>query len=241
MDLSVDIRRALRSAQRTFDLQVRFTVGEDLAVLYGPSGAGKSVTLLAIAGLLRPDAGAIRFGEVTLFDSATGIDVPARHRRIGYVFQDYALFPHRTIEQNVAAALVLLLGQRLPVAARQRVDELLDAFELTAVARSYPHQVSGGQRQRTALARALAAGPRLLLLDEPFNALDTELRARMRREVLQVWERFHVPTLLITHDAADVAAFGRQVIVIENGRIVARDGARSGVPAPGVTPARVPG
>ena len=220
MQLHVDIERVLRSPERAFHLRACFTVSEDMAVLYGPSGAGKSVTLQAIAGLLRPDKGSIRFGATTLFDSAAAIDVPARRRGIGFVFQDYALFPHRTVYQTVAAPLVPLRGNRLSAAQRTRVEELLDAFELTPVAHSFPSQISGGQRQRTALARALAAGPRLLLLDEPFNALDTGLRARMRREVMQVWERFRVPILLITHDDADVAAFGRQVIRIEDGRIV---------------------
>jgi len=217
MRLAVDIQRGLRSPARVFNLQVRFTVTEDLAVLYGPSGSGKSATLQAIAGLLRPDAGAINFDGEVLFDASAGIDVPARKRGIGYVFQDYALFPHRTVHQNVAAALAPLLGHRMRSEHRERVESLLAAFELTAIARSYPSQISGGQRQRTALARALAAQPRLLLLDEPFNSLDTGLRARMRHEVLQVWERFKVPIFLITHDDADVAAFGRQVIRIEDG------------------------
>lgn len=220
MDLDVDIDRELRSPERAFRLRVRFTVSEELAVLYGPSGSGKSSTLQAIAGLLRPDAGRIRFGNEVLFDSAAKVDVPARRRGIGYVFQEYALFPHRTVYQNVAAALTPLLGDRLGEGDRASVESLLSAFELTSIAGSFPSQISGGQRQRTALARALAAQPRLLLLDEPFNALDTDLRARMRREVLQVWERFRVPILLITHDAADSAAFGRQVISIEEGRIL---------------------
>ena len=220
MRLDVDIERELRSPERSFHLRVRFTLTEELAVLYGPSGSGKSTTLQAIAGLLRPDAGRIRLGEDVVFDARAGIDVPARRRGIGYVFQDYALFPHRTVSQNVAAALAPMLGHRLRERDRERVASLLAAFELAPIASSYPSQISGGQRQRTALARALAAEPRLLLLDEPFNALDTALRARMRREVLQVWERFKVPILLITHDAEDSAAFGRQVIEIEEGHIV---------------------
>jgi len=221
MRLAVDIRRKLRSPERVFDLQVRFEVTSDLAVLYGPSGSGKSVTLQAIGGLMRPDAGSIRHGDKVLFDASAAIDVPARKRGIGYVFQDYALFPHRTVYQNVAAALAPLFGHRMRPEHRERVESLLAAFELTVVARSYPSQISGGQRQRTALARALAAEPRLLLLDEPFNSLDSGLRARTRREVLQVWEQFQVPILLITHDDDDVAAFGRQVIRIEDGHVVA--------------------
>jgi molybdate transport system ATP-binding protein len=220
MDLHVDIGHLLRSSQRSFQLRVRFSIREDLAVLHGPSGAGKSVTLQAIAGLLRPDAGSIRYGATTLFDARAGIDLPARQRRIGYVFQDYALFPHWTVQQNVAAALAPRFGHRLSAAQRERARSLLAAFELTAIAHSYPSQISGGQRQRTALARALAADPQLLLLDEPFNALDTGLRVRMRREVREVWERFHVPILLITHDEADAAAFGRQIVRIEEGRII---------------------
>jgi molybdate transport system ATP-binding protein len=230
MRLAVDIECVLHSRQRSFRLQTRFMVTQDLAVLYGPSGAGKSVTLQAIAGLLRPDAGTIRLGDVTLFDAAAKIDVPARRRGIGYVFQDYALFPHRTVQQNVAAPLAPLFGHRLRPECRTRVASLLEALELSAIAGSYPSQISGGQRQRTALARALAAEPRLLLLDEPFNALDTGLRARMRREVLQLWERFRVPILLITHDQADVAVFGRQVIRIEDGRIA--DETAAAVPDP---------
>ena len=220
MNLDVDIRRELRSPERSFQLSVRFKLTEDLAVLYGPSGSGKSTTLQAIAGLTRPDAGTIRFGADVLFDALAQIDIPARRRGIGYVFQDYALFPHRTVYQNVAAALAPMLGHRLAVRDGARVESLLAAFELAPIASSYPSQISGGQRQRTALARALAAAPRLLLLDEPFNALDSELRMRMRREVLKVWERFKVPILLITHDKADAAVFGRQVIRIEEGRIM---------------------
>ena len=232
MDLAVDIRCVLHSPGRTFDLRAKFQITENLAVLYGPSGAGKSVTLQAIAGLLRPDAGSIRFREAYLFDASAGIDVPARLRDLGYVFQDYALFPHRTVYRNVAAALAPLIGHRLRPAQKERVEALLAALELTAIAGSYPHQISGGQRQRTAIARALAAEPKLLLLDEPFNALDIGLRARMRREVLQIWERFNVPILLITHDSADVAVFGHQVVRIEEGRIVESDAAADLHPRP---------
>lgn len=222
MQLLVDVERVLVSPQRSFHLKVRFEATEDLVVLHGPSGAGKSVTLQIIGGLLRPDSGLIRFGGRTLFDRYARIDVPARERGIGYVFQDFALFPHWTVFRNVAAALSPMLGHRLSREHRARVEAILDTFELGPVATSYPSQISGGQRQRTAIARALAAGPRLLLLDEPFNALDTGLRARMREEVLRVREQFGLPILLITHDEADAAAFGREVIVIEEGRVIER-------------------
>jgi len=237
MQLSVDIQSRLCSPRRVFDLAVRFEVKAELAVIYGPSGAGKSVTLQAVAGLLTPDAGLIRFGEETLFDSGRGIEIPARERRFGYVFQDYALFPHRTVNQNVAAALAPLFGHRLDAQAREHVAMLLSAFELTPVADSYPNQISGGQRQRTALARALAARPRLLLLDEPFNALDTDLRERTRRQLLDVHERFHVPIILITHDAADASYFGRDVVRIEEGGIVSGRAPGSSEPAAAIAAA----
>ncbi|HEX6834435.1 MAG TPA: ATP-binding cassette domain-containing protein, partial [Rudaea sp.] len=181
----------------------------------GPSGAGKTLTLLAIAGLVRPDEGMIRRDDVALFDSARRIDVPARQRGSGFLFQDYALFPHLTVAQNVAFARNTAWFN-----ARARgVDDLLAAFELEPLAGSYPAELSGGQRQRVALARALAAAPKLLLLDEPFAALDAPLRARLRGELLALRERFAISMVVITHDPDDVAALGGRVIHLAAGRV----------------------
>jgi molybdate transport system ATP-binding protein len=217
--LSVAIARRLRSPQREFTLDVAFDSDRDVTVLFGPSGAGKTQTLLSIAGLVRPDRGAIRIGASSVFDSVAGIDVPARKRGIGFVFQDYALFPHLTVVQNVAFARRRgwLNARRGDAAAA----DLLRPFELAACAHAYPAQLSGGQRQRVALARALAAEPELLLLDEPFAALDAPLRGRLRDDLLALQQRRGIPIVVITHDPEDVAALGGRVIHLDNGRVVA--------------------
>lgn len=225
MRLDVDIRRVMTDPQRPFSLELAFRSDSSRVVLFGPSGSGKSLTLRAIAGLMRPDAGHIGVRGRTLFDDFRGVDVPARERRIGYVFQDYALFPHLTVAQNVAFGLTP--GLRQP--SRRKVPEAaqrwLDAFELDGLANRYPAQISGGQQQRVALARALAPQPELLLLDEPFAALDPPLRGRLRDELVALQSRLDVQMLVITHDPADVEALGQHVLEIRDGRLH-RDSAR---------------
>jgi molybdate transport system ATP-binding protein len=219
MRIEVDIAKTLRARDREFRLEAKFASDADITVLFGPSGAGKTQTLHAIAGLMRPEHGAIRVGDATLFDSARKIDVPAHRRSTGYVFQDYALFPHLSVLQNVAFA-TSRSHLANPRTATSEVYALLARFALGKLAGSYPHQLSGGQRQRVALARALAAKPRLLLLDEPFAALDAPLRARLREELAAAREESGVPMIVITHDPADVAALGGHVVSLENGRVV---------------------
>jgi molybdate transport system ATP-binding protein len=220
MKWSVSIRRKMSDAAHTFDLDVSFSSQATRLVLFGPSGAGKTLTLKAIAGLLRPDAGTISFEGETLFDAARGIDVPSRERRLGYVFQEYALFPHLTVRQNVSFGLGK--GWRNPGrrGVNPAAERWLEALELGALGDRFPDQISGGQRQRTALARALAAEPRALLFDEPFAAMDLALRDKLRAELRAVQVRFALPMLLITHDAADVEAFADEVIHIDAGRVV---------------------
>jgi len=218
--LAVDIRKTLHAMDRTFTLDVRFTSDDDLIVIFGPSGSGKSVTFQAIAGLVSPDEGQITLGGRTLFDSAQKVDVRPQARRIGYLFQDYALFPHLTVRENVGFALGDPITGHLSLEAGQAVSELLRSFELSELAESHPKQLSGGQRQRVALARALAKKPELLLLDEPFSALDPLLRDRTRRELLAIQARFKVPMVIITHDPADVELFADHLILFENGRAV---------------------
>ncbi|CAB3757301.1 ATP-binding cassette domain-containing protein [Paraburkholderia solisilvae] len=227
MPLSVDIRKTLTSAERRFTLNVSFTTTSQRVVLFGPSGAGKSLTLQAIAGLLRPDDGAIVLNGDTLFDSARGIDATPQTRKLAYLFQDYALFPHLNVRQNIAFGLHGgWLNPRRRI-AHAELDYWLDALDLRGVAGNHPAQLSGGQKQRVALARALVAKPRLLLLDEPFSALDGPLRERMRRELSDLQARLDIPTLLITHDPDDVASFGDQVVQIYDG------GVREQLPFPG--------
>ena len=221
MSFDVDFGKRVRSEQRTFELRVRFQSTARRTVIYGPSGAGKTLTLQALAGLVRPDEGHIAFDGDVLFDSSAAIDIPARDRRFGYLFQDYALFPRLNVAQNIAFGLVR--GWRNPGkrVGGEAVERWLRAFELVEVAAQRPHELSGGQRQRTALARALVHAPRALLLDEPFAALDPELRQRMRVELDALLRRIDIPVVMITHDPQDLAWFGEAALHLRDGAVVA--------------------
>lgn len=202
-----------------FRLRANFSAHGNRIALFGPSGSGKSLTLLALAGLLKPGSGRIEVRGRTFFDSASGMHIPARKRRIGMLFQDYALFPHLTVRDNVAFGLKPVLGP-LKAAHRQRVDELLELCGLATLAGQRPSQISGGQRQRTALARALATEPDLLLLDEPFTALDHPLRQRMRAELSGILERFDLPMVMVSHDLDDVDHFAQTLVAFGCGRVL---------------------
>src|SRR5262245_6017135 len=219
MSIEVKVKKLLRSKHREFRLDIEIASSEKLIVIFGPSGSGKSITFQTIAGLLKPDSGLVRVGDKVLFDSTRGVNVPARDRNVGFLFQDYKLFPHLTVAQNVGFALTPLWRHQPPESALERVNELLKIFELGGMANSYPGQLSGGQRQRVALARALVTQPDVLLLDEPLSALDPLLRARTRRELLGLQARFKIPMLLITHDPDDVEAFAGQLLVFRDGGI----------------------
>jgi len=239
---------AARNSRR-FDLEVRFSSDAPTTVFFGPSGAGKSLTLQAVAGLLRPGAGHIRIDGRTLFDSDAGIDVPPSKRATGFLFQDYALFPHLSVRANVAFGLTDWRRRRLSAAQAAHVEALLESFGLAALAQSRPAHLSGGQRQRVALARALAPRPQLLLLDEPFAALNPLLRDSLREELAAVRRQWNVPMLMISHDVDDVLAVGDVVCVFENGRIVREIDLRNGQSrdvvrrelAPGAPDSREPG
>lgn len=217
MRLDLDICQTLRSGKRTFRLQVRFSSGNDRIVVFGPSGSGKSQTFKAIAGLVRPDSGHIRLDGITLFDSAARINLAPQARQVGYLFQDYALFPHLTVRQNIGFGLKRGWLNPRRHDRSEAVDYWLDALHLSHLAHQLPHEISGGQRQRTALARALVAQPRALLLDEPFAALDPALRVMMRGELDELQRRLGIPMILITHDPDDVAAFGDDVLYLRDG------------------------
>lgn len=216
--LDLHVQATLASPGRTFTLDARFSSTAARTALIGASGSGKSTVLMAIAGLAPHARGHVRVAGRTLLDSANGIDLPTRERRIGMVFQDYALFPHMTVEQNLAFGLCRL-GQRLDAAQRERIDALVRQFGLEALRGALPRHLSGGQRQRVALARAIAPQPQLLLLDEPLSALDTELRVRLRAELAELLERVQIPALLVTHDPSDVEALAQAVVRLDAGRV----------------------
>ena len=202
----------------SFGLDIALRSDARRLAVVGPSGSGKSLTLQLLAGLLKPDGGHIRVNGGTWFDER--INLPARKRRVGLLFQDYALFPHLTVAQNIDFGLARGLSNPSKRPS-EKARYWLEMLRLEQVAGHYPQQISGGQKQRTALARALITEPELLLLDEPFSALDADLRTHTRNEVLQIQQASGIPMILITHDKADAEVLADEVWMMEAGRLAA--------------------
>jgi molybdate transport system ATP-binding protein len=200
-----------------FLYEAQFEVDDEILVLFGHSGAGKSLSLQFIAGLMRPDRGRIELEGTTLFDSATGANLPPQARRVGYVVQELALFEHLTVEGNVSFGL----PRGADKASRTR--ELLSLLDLEGFENRKPKTLSGGQRQRVALARALAREAPLLLLDEPFSALDDSLRVSMRKELLRLRKQLGLTILFVTHDLREAHFLADRIAVFDNGRILQLD------------------
>lgn len=217
--IDVAIRKTLQAGPRRFELDLAFRSSAERLVILGPSGSGKSLLLQAIAGLVRPDAGHVRLAGRTLFDAAAGIDLPTRQRRLGFVFQDYALFPHLDVRQNIGFGRSRGAFNPSRRSRDPRVEDWLRRLDLQALAHQFPDQISGGQRQRVAVARALVGEPEVLLLDEPFAALDPGLRRELRNELDALQRRLGIPMLLITHDPEDAAALGDEVLTLDDGRL----------------------
>jgi molybdate transport system ATP-binding protein len=210
--IAVDIHRRIGS----FALDAAFEADRETVVLFGHSGSGKTVTLAAIAGLVRPDAGFITIDGRPVFDAGRGIDLPPQARNVGYVVQQMALFPHLTAAENIAFGLV---GWSRADRAR-RIEELTALLSLQGLGGRYPHQLSGGQQQRVALARALARPVDVLLLDEPFSALDEVLRADLRAELLRLRHELDIPVVFVTHDLREAHLLADRIVVLDEGRVL---------------------
>ena len=215
----IDLHKHLRHGQAQFQLDVAFTSNAQRVVLSGPSGSGKTQTLRAIAGIVEPDRGRIAVAGRVLCDTQAGLSLSPQRRRLAYMFQDYALFPHLTVRQNIAFATRADWRNPLRAIRDPRVDHWLSLFRLEAHADHHPHQISGGQRQRTALARALVSEPAALLLDEPFAALDKRLREHLRQELKELQAELQLPLLLISHDEDDIRCLAQDVVYMDAGRI----------------------
>jgi molybdate transport system ATP-binding protein len=207
MALRIDFTHSLRA----YDADVELTVGEgETLAVVGPSGAGKTTLLRVVAGLLRPDRGLVEVDGETWLDTVRSVDLPPERRRVGYLFQEYALFPHLDVATNV----------RFGAPRGTAIDALLDRFRIGELGRAHVRELSGGERQRVALARALARQPATLLLDEPLSALDAHTRSTVRAELHGLLRDLGLPTVLVTHDFDDAAALADRVGVIVDGRVV---------------------
>ena len=212
MSLCVDIEKKLGS----FTLSVKLDAGDDTLALLGASGCGKSMTLKCIAGIERPDRGRIVVDDVVFFDSEKGINLTPQERRTGFLFQNYALFPNMTVWQNILCGAV---REKDKARRRERAEAFLESFGLGELKERYPARLSGGQQQRVALARILVSEPRVLLLDEPFSALDSHLRFLLEQEVRQVVRQFGKTVVLVSHDRDEVFRMADQVAILKDGRV----------------------
>jgi molybdate transport system ATP-binding protein len=210
--LTVKIKRALPG----FKLDVEFAIDKEILAVLGPSGSGKTMTLMCIAGLVKPDEGFISLNNKVLFDSDHGINLSPKERGIGFVFQQYALFPHMTVEENVAYGINHLDKKKI----KEKVAALLDSVHVQGLGKRLPRQLSSGQQQRVALARALAPEPELLLLDEPFSALDTIRKERLEMELLAIQQSYKGNMLFVTHDLAQGFKLSSRMAIFDSGKII---------------------
>ncbi len=212
--IKIKISKKLLTARGEMTLRIDEAFEQhDFVALFGKSGAGKTTTLRILAGLTKPDSGLIRVNDETWFDSKNGVNLPPRRRSIGFVFQDYALFPNMTVRQNLDYALAR--GEK-----RAIVEELLRMVDLQQLAERNPQTLSGGQQQRAAFARALVRRPKILLLDEPLSALDDEMRRKLQNDILALHKRFEMTTILVSHDLGEIFKLCCRVLVIDEGKII---------------------
>ncbi len=217
---SAEIKLALEG----FDLSVEMQLGNELGVVFGPSGSGKSLLLRTIAGLLTPDQGRIEIGDRVLLDTNAGVNLAPQERQIGYMPQKYALFPHLNVTENICFGLFGWDSKE----REKRLRELIEVMRLDPVRDRFPNELSGGEQQRTALARAIAPRPSILLMDEPFAALDEILREHLREELVRIQRRFQIPVLLVTHNLAEAYTLADRVMIFEAGSLT-QQGSRDDV------------
>lgn len=226
--LQVSLRKYLPSGGHDFSLEVEFHAAPGITILFGPSGAGKTTLLDCVSGLAKPVSGRIAIGDRVWFDASQHIDIAVANRRVGYVFQNLALFPHLTVEQNVQYGLA-----HLPPAERgAQASAVLQAFRIPHLAARYPREISGGESQRAALARTLVTNPAVLLLDEPLAALDAATKSTIIGDLRQWNQAHHIPILYVTHSREEVFALGERVIVLDAGRIAAQGTPHEVITAP---------
>lgn len=212
--LQVDIRKKLAD----FTLELQFTVENNILVLFGPSGSGKTTILRSIAGLIKPDEGKIIYQNQLFFCSDTRTFIPPQARSVGYMFQEYALFPHMNVKKNIWYGV-----KQQKKAANELYERLMGLLKIEHLASRFIDRLSGGERQRVALARALMAQPNILLLDEPLSALDKDTRLELQSELRKMQEIWHIPFILVTHDIEEAEVLGDQILFIERGRQVSRN------------------
>ena len=210
--LSINIQREMLTSEGKTNLEIDTVISDnELLCLFGHSGAGKTTLLRILAGLTKPDKGRIVFNDTVWFDSEKKINLPPQERNVGYMFQDYALFPNMTVEKNIS------FGQKEK--NKEEVDKLLELFDLEILKNQHPEKLSGGQKQRVALARALAAKPNVLLLDEPLSALDFDMRLALQHEIRKAHELLNTVTIMVSHDLQEVFHLASSVITLKNGTV----------------------
>lgn len=217
MSIEVQLHKKLKG----FELDMAFKTRGKCTGILGASGCGKSMTLKCIAGLEKPDIGEVRLGEKILFNKMQKTNIPPQERKVGYLFQNYALFPHMTVEENIG---VSIKGNKLEI--RNKINEQIERFRLKGLEKHYPSQLSGGQQQRVALARILAYEPEVLLLDEPFSALDSFLKDDLAKQLLEVLEDFKGDMMMVSHSRDELYTFCDQLIVMKDGKALLEGGTK---------------
>ncbi|EOU2487518.1 sulfate/molybdate ABC transporter ATP-binding protein [Campylobacter jejuni] len=209
--IKIDIKLPINTAKGKKQLELNTCLkANEITAIFGESGAGKTTLLKIIAGLIKPEFGRIEVGDELWFDTQKNVNLAIQKRKIGFVFQDYALFPNMSVKENISYAAT----------SKQKAEELLSLMNLENLAKIYPKNLSGGQAQRVALARALAREPQILLLDEPLSALDFKMRSFLQDELVKILQHFKITTLLVSHDLAEIYKLSHRILELKNGKII---------------------